>query len=203
MLGTRGWSKDPLKSLLTWIILWSLKDVNSSCHPPSSSQLEIRIKQLSLFYNSDFSGCSNRDSSYMDSLSPDSIVGGSKRLGRLMQEHSKSDIFSDGGGEGDEKGLKFSISTGVLLFFLIWVVSPVLLKNTIPLFLFLCIHHHLCPFHKFWNKIPRPQQLFLCSLSVRISGRLIWIQRTLPSRIWQSNNRKFGKNFKLLVQLPS
>ena len=43
----------------------------------------------------------------MDRLSPDFIVGGSKRLGCLMQEHSKSDIFSEGGGEEDEKGLKF------------------------------------------------------------------------------------------------
>lgn len=39
----------------------------------------------------------------MDSLSPDFIVGGSKRLGCLMQEHSKSYIFNEGGGKGMKK----------------------------------------------------------------------------------------------------
>lgn len=43
----------------------------------------------------------------MDSLSPDFIAGGSKKLGCLMQEHSKSDIFSEGREEGDKKDLKF------------------------------------------------------------------------------------------------
>lgn len=52
----------------------------------------------------------------MDSLSPDFIAGGSKKLGCLMQEHSRSDIFSEGREEGDKKDLKFFISTGLLLF---------------------------------------------------------------------------------------
>jgi len=43
----------------------------------------------------------------MDNLIPDCIVGGSKRLGCVLQKHSKSGIFSEGGGEGDGKGLKF------------------------------------------------------------------------------------------------